>query len=153
MTLKEKIKAPNFSLLDEKGDEHSLLDYQGKNVVLYFYPRDNTKGCTTEACNFRDDYSEYEKANVTIIGISPDSVKSHSNFVEKYTLPFTLLADQDHKVCELYGVWGLKKFMGREYMGVFRTTYLIDKEGTIKKVYENVKPAGHSQEILADLSE
>lgn len=153
MVIRESTKAPDFSLLDQYGNEHSLSDYRGKNIILYFYPRDNTKGCTTEACNFRDDYSDYEKAEVTIIGVSPDSVKSHSNFAVKYSLPFTLLADQDHKVCELYGVWGLKKFMGREYMGVFRTTFLIDKEGMIKKVYEKVKPADHSQQILADLSE
>ena len=153
MVIRESTKAPDFSLLDQYGNEHSLSDYRGKNIILYFYPRDNTKGCTTEACNFRDDYSDYEKAEVTIIGVSPDSVKSHSNFAVKYSLPFTLLADQDHKVCELYGVWGLKKFMGREYMGVFRTTFLINKEGMIKKVYEKVKPADHSQQILADLSE
>ena len=153
MVIRESTKAPDFSLLDQYGNEHSLSDYRGKNIILYFYPRDNTKGCTTEACNFRDDYSDYEKAEVTIIGVSPDSVKSHSNFAVKYSLPFTLLADQDHKVCELFGVWGLKKFMGREYMGVFRTTFLIDKEGMIIKVYEKVKPADHSQQILADLSE
>ena len=153
MTIKEKTKAPEFTLLDENGDEHALSDYLGKELLLYFYPKDNTKGCTTEACNFRDDYSEYEKAGLEIIGISPDSTKSHANFKAKYDLPFTLLADQDHKVCELYDVWGLKKFMGREYMGVFRTTFLIDKEGYIKKVYENVKPANHSNEILADLKE
>ena len=151
MTLKENIAAPDFTLLDESGTKHTLSEYRGKDVVLYFYPKDNTKGCTTEACSFRDDYSDYEKENVVIIGVSPDSVKSHSNFKEKYDLPFTLLADEGHKVCELYDVWGLKKFMGREYMGVFRTTYLIDKGGIIKKVYLNVKPADHSKEILADL--
>lgn len=151
MTLKENIAAPDFTLLDENGTKHTLSEYRGKDVVLYFYPKDNTKGCTTEACSFRDDYSDYEKANVVIIGVSPDSVKSHSNFKEKYDLPFTLLADVGHKVCELYDVWGLKKLMGREYMGVFRTTYLIDKGGMIKKVYINVKPADHSKEILADL--
>ena len=151
MALKENITAPDFTLFDENGTKHTLSEYRGKEVVLYFYPKDNTKGCTTEACSFRDDYSDYEKAGVVILGVSPDSVKSHSNFKEKYDLPFTLLADEGHKVCELYDVWGLKKFMGREYMGVFRTTYLIDKDGMVKKVYENVKPAEHSKEILADL--
>ncbi len=149
MILPEKQTAPDFSLLDETGVERKLSDYLGKWVVLYFYPKDDTPGCTTEACNFRDDYSAYQKAGVTILGVSPDNPKSHAKFKEKYQLPFTLLADEDHKVCELYGVWGLKKFMGREYDGVFRTTYLINPEGIIEKVFENVKPPEHSTQILA----
>ncbi len=109
-------------------------------------------GCTTEACNFRDDYSVYERAGVVILGVSPDSSKSHAKFKQKYHLPFTLLADEGHKVCELYGVWGRKKMMGREYDGVFRTSVLIGPDGVIRKVYENVKPADHSKEVLADLN-
>lgn len=141
--------APAFELADETGKIHKLSDYQGKKVVLYFYPKDDTPGCTTEACNFRDDYSAYTKAGVTILGVSPDSTKSHAKFKEKFGLPFPLLADEGHKVCEAYGVWGRKKMMGREYDGVFRTTFLIGKDGKIEKVFENVKPPEHSKEILA----
>jgi peroxiredoxin Q/BCP len=118
-------KAPDFSLQDDSGMERQLSEYLGKPVVLYFYPKDDTPGCTKEACSFRDDYSSYQDAGVTILGVSPDSVKKHQKFKEKYQLPFTLLADVDHKVCELYGVWGRKKFMGREYDGVFRTTFPV----------------------------
>lgn len=145
----EKSPAPDFTLLDENSTAHKLSDYRGKDVVLYFYPKDDTPGCTTEACAFRDDYSDYEKAGVVILGLSADSPKSHLKFKNKYHLPFTLLSDEDHKVCEQYGVWAKKKMMGREYMGILRTTYLISKEGLIKKVFEEVKPAGHSKEILA----
>lgn len=146
-------QAPDFSLPDENGDLRRLSDYRGKVVVLYFYPKDDTPGCTTEACGFRDRYQDYEKAGVPVIGISPDDVKKHQKFKAKYNLPFTLLADTDHTVCELYRVWGRKKFMGKEYDGVFRTTFLIDKDGTILRVFENVKPEGHSQEILKVLEE
>jgi peroxiredoxin Q/BCP len=145
-------QAPDFSLPNEMGQERKLSDFRGKPVLLYFYPKDDTPGCTTEACNFRDDYSQYETAGVVILGISPDSVKSHAKFKNKYHLPYSLLADTDHKVCELYGVWGRKKFMGREYDGVFRTTFLIDTQGKIVRVFENVKPAEHSAEVLAALS-
>lgn len=145
--------APDFELPDENGEMHRLSDYRGKVVVLYFYPKDDTPGCTTEACGFRDTYADYEKAGVPVIGVSPDDVKKHQKFKTKYNLPFTLLADTDHAVCELYGVWGRKKFMGKEYDGVFRTTFLIGQDGTILKVFENVKPEGHSQEILKALSE
>ena len=145
----EKTPAPDFTLLDETGTTHKLSDYRGKDVVLYFYPKDDTPGCTTEACAFRDDYSDYEKAGVVILGLSADSPKSHLKFKTKYHLPFTLLSDEDHKVCEQYGVWAKKKMMGREYMGILRTTYLISRDGLVKKVYEEVKPAGHSKEILA----
>ena len=153
MILTEKTKAPDFSLVDEKGNQVSLADYKGKPVVLYFYPKDDTPGCTTEACNFRDDYSKYEKAGAVILGVSPDSEKSHAKFASKHHLPFTLLVDQDHKVCEAYGVWGRKKLMGREYDGVFRTTFLIDQDGNIAKVFEGVKPATHSDEVLRALAE
>lgn len=153
MVLKENTKAPEFSLVDEKGNQVSLSDYKGKPVVLYFYPKDDTPGCTTEACNFRDDYSQYEKAGAVILGVNPGSEKSHAKFASKYELPFTLLVDEDHKICEAYGVWGRKKMMGREYDGVFRTTYLIDKDGKIAKVFEGVKPATHSGEVLQALAD
>ncbi len=149
--LKEKTQAPDFTLLDETGEMRSLSNYLGQNIVLYFYPKDDTPGCTTEACKFRDDYSAYEKSDVIILGVSPDSPKSHAKFKAKYQLPFSLLADEDHKVCELYEVWGKKKMYGKEYDGVFRTTYIIGKDGKILKVFENVKPADHSAEILAVL--
>lgn len=148
MTISQNTPAPDFELMDETGVLHRLSAYRGQTVVLYFYPKDDTPGCTTEACNFRDDYSAYEKAGVVILGVSPDSTKSHAKFKAKYDLPFPLLADLDHIVCEQYEVWGLKKFMDREYMGVLRTTFLIDKDGKIKHVFENVKPAQHSAEIL-----
>lgn len=151
MTIKESMPAPDFELLDEKNTKHKLSNYKGKAVVLYFYPRDDTPGCTTEACNFRNDYSVYEKAGVVILGVSADSVKSHAKFKEKFHLPFTLLADEDHKVCELYGVWGKKKMMGREYDGIFRTTFLIDGEGKVKKIFKDVKPDEHSAEVLQAL--
>lgn len=144
-------KAPDFSLPDEAGNLHRLSDYVGKPVVLYFYPKDDTPGCTTEACNFRDDYSTYAKAGITILGVSPDTSQKHQKFKDKYHLPFTLLADVDHKVCELYGVWGKKKMMGREYNGVFRTTFLIDQTGEVVKVFEKVRPAEHSQEVIQAL--
>jgi len=149
MPLKENIPAPDFSLMDETGQERKLSDFRGKTVLLYFYPKDDTPGCTTEACNFRDDYSAYEKAGVTILGVSPDSIASHVKFKQRYHLPFTLLADENHAVCEMYDVWKLKKMYGREYYGVARTSYLISADGMIRKVYENVKPAEHSVEVLA----
>jgi len=148
VVLQEGRQAIDFTLLDENNEVHKLSNYQGKYVLLYFYPKDNTKGCTTEACNFRDDYSAYREAGVVILGVSPDSPKSHKNFINKFLLPFTLLADPDHKVCDLYGVWGRKNFMGREYDGVFRTTFLINPDGKIVKVFKNVKPSQHSKEVL-----
>jgi peroxiredoxin Q/BCP len=151
MPLQSNIKAPEFELEDENGNLRKLSDYHGTTVLLYFYPKDDTPGCTTEACNFRDDYSAYEKAGITILGVSPDSPKAHTKFKEKYHLPYTLLADINHRVCELYGVWGRKKFAGREYDGVFRTTFLIDAAGMIKQVFENVKPADHSAEVLQSI--
>ncbi len=151
MPISSGIPAPDFSLPDEKGTIRSLSDFRGHPVILYFYPKDDTPGCTTEACNFRDDYSQYENAGVIILGVSPDTSSSHAKFKAKYGLPFPLLADTEHMVCELYQVWGLKKNYGREYKGVYRTTYLIDEQGMILHVFENVKPAGHSTEILAEL--
>ncbi len=153
MELNENNKAPDFSLEDQKGKLHQLSDYQGKDIVLYFYPKDDTSGCTTEACAFRDDYDEYKKAGVEIIGVSPDPQKSHEKFATKYDLPFTLLADTDHAVCEAYGVWGKKQMYGKEYFGVLRTTFLINKEGKILKIFKNVKPNGHSAQVLAALNE
>jgi thioredoxin-dependent peroxiredoxin len=145
--------APDFTLPDENGTPRKLSDYRGQPVVLYFYPKDDTPGCTKEACAFRDDYSDYEQAGVTILGVSPDSPKSHAKFKKKYGLPFTLLADEDHAVASQYGVWGPKQLMGRSYEGVHRTTFLIDADGKIRRAFENVKPAEHSREILEVLVE
>lgn len=149
MPISAGVPAPDFSLLDENGTQQHLSDYRGRPVILYFYPKDDTAGCTREACNFRDDYSSYAEAGITILGVSPDSPKSHLKFKQKYKLPFPLLADDEHALCDAYGVWGEKQFMGRRYMGVLRTTFLIDADGNIKQVFENVKPAEHSAELLA----
>lgn len=143
--------APEFQLKDDTGKTHSLSDYRGKPVVLYFYPKDDTPGCTVEACEFRDDYSVYEEAGITILGISPDNEKSHSKFKQKYDLPFTILADSDHVVSDLYGVWVEKNMYGRKYFGIKRTTFLIGADGIILKIFENVKPKGHSSEVLSAL--
>ena len=151
MPLNEGIKSPEFTLTDENGDKHSLKNYRGKPVVLYFYPRDDTPGCTKEACNFRDDYSAYQDADVTILGVSPDTEASHLKFKQKFELPFTLLADPDHKVSESYGAWGLKKMFGREYDGIIRTTFVLDSQGNIAKVFNNVRPAQHSKQVLSSL--
>lgn len=144
-------KAPDFTLLDQDGLEHKLSQYKGSKVLLYFYPKDDTPGCTTEACNFRDGYKEFKKMGLVILGVSKDVVKSHKKFAEKFKLPFPLLADTEHMVAEKYGVWKLKKFMGREYMGMERSSFLIDEDGNIAKVYETVKPADHAQEIQIDI--
>lgn len=143
------IPAPDFELIDDMNQTRRLSDFRGQRVVLYFYPKDDTPGCTKEACNFRDDYSAYEQAGVTVLGVSPDSVESHRKFKAKFQLPFALLADDGHKVCDAYGVWGPKKFMGKAYEGVLRTTFLIDPQGSILRVFENVRPAEHSAEVLA----
>jgi len=151
MPISAGIPAPEFELPDDMNVPRKLSDFRGKNVVLYFYPADDTPGCTKEACNFRDDYSAYEKADVVILGVSPDDVASHVKFKRKFQLSFPLLADEGHRVCDLYQVWGPKKFMGKEYEGVLRTTFLIDENGTIVKVFENVRPAEHSAEVLSAL--
>ena len=151
MPIEANITAPDFTLPDETGKLHKLSEYRGKPVLLYFYPADDTAGCTTEACNFRDDYSAYQKAGVVILGVSPDSSESHAKFKAKYNLPFTLLADEGHRIHDLYDVWGLKKSYGREYYGTLRTSFLISPDGKIKKVFEQVKPAEHSPEVLAAL--
>jgi peroxiredoxin Q/BCP len=151
MPISSGIPAPEFELLDDTNTSRRLSDFKGQPVILYFYPADDTAGCTKEACSFRDDYSAYQKSGVTILGVSPDSVKSHVKFKQKYQLPFPLLADEDHQVCNVYGVWGLKKFVGREYEGVLRTTFLIDSHGKVARVFENVRPAEHSAEVLEAL--
>jgi thioredoxin-dependent peroxiredoxin len=151
MPILSGIPAPEFKMLDDTNTLRKLSDYRGRSVVLYFYPKDDSPGCTKEACYFRDDYSSYEKAGVVILGVSPDSVESHVKLKKKFQLQFPLLVDDGHKVCDLYGVWGPKKFMGKEYEGVLRTTFLIDPDGNIKKVFENVRPSEHSTELLATL--
>jgi len=151
MPIPAGIPAPAFELLDDTNILRKLSDFRGKNVVLYFYPKDDTPGCTKEACNFRDDYSAYETAGVVVLGVSPDDVASHVKFKQKFQLPFPLLADEGHKVCDLYEVWGPKKFRGKSYEGVLRTTFLIDSNGFIQKVFEDVRPAEHSTEVLSAL--
>ncbi len=145
------LPAPAFSLQDENSTVRSLSDYLGHPVVLYFYPEDDTPGCTAEACNFRDDYGVYQGAGVVILGVSPDSPKSHAKFKAKYKLPFTLLADEGHVICDLYGVWGPKKLWGHEFDGVIRTTFLIDEKGIVKKIFPKITVEGHSTEVLAAL--
>lgn len=143
-------EAPKFSLPDQNGAQHSLEDYSGQWVLLYFYPKDDTPGCTTEACGLRDSYADYKKNKIVVLGVSKDTVKSHAKFVNKFSLPFTLLADENLEVNKAYGAWAKKKFLGREYMGTQRVSFLIDPQGKIKKIYEKVKPAEHSQEVLND---
>jgi peroxiredoxin Q/BCP len=150
--LQEGSVAPDFTLPTDGGGEVTLSDYRGKKVVLYFYPKDNTSGCTTEACNFRDDYSELVLAGAVVLGVSPDSVKSHDSFKLEYSLPFALLSDPDHCVAEMYGAWGEKKMYGKTYMGILRSTYIIDEEGVIAKAYPKVTPKDHSQQVLEFLS-
>ena len=151
MPIQANQPAPEFELADEKGNLRKLSDFRGQAVVLYFYPKDDTPGCTVEACNFRDDYHVYGENGVVILGVSPDSSKSHAKFKEKFQLPFPLLADEGHKVCDLYGTWGPKKFMGRSFDGILRTTVLIDPSGKVKKVYPKVSVETHARDILADL--
>ncbi|MGB6608053.1 MAG: thioredoxin-dependent thiol peroxidase [Atribacterota bacterium] len=151
MELKVGMKALDFTLPDSKGNDVTLSNFKGKKVILYFYPKDNTKGCTLEAINFRDNYEEIKETDTVILGVSKDSMKSHISFINKYNLPFVLLSDEEGKVCELYGVWKMKKMYGREYMGVERTTFLIDKEGNIMKIFPKVKVEGHVEEIMDQL--
>ena len=144
--------APEFTLEDDAGETVSLSDFRGKPVVLYFYPKDDTPGCTAQACGIRDVYGEFEREGAVVLGVSPDDERSHVKFKEKYELPFTLLADDDHEVAERYGVWGEKKYMGRSYMGVSRTTFVIAPDGTVAEVMENVKPDSHADDVLASLA-
>jgi peroxiredoxin Q/BCP len=146
--LKEGTVAPDFTVKDANGETVRLKDLRGQKVVLYFYPKDDTPGCTKEACAFRDAFADYKKRNIKVLGVSLDSEASHKKFAAKYKLPFTLLADPDHAVSDAYGVYGQKKFMGRSYMGVNRMTFLIDEKGKIKKVFEKVKPEDHASEVL-----
>lgn len=144
-------KAPSFDLPDQNGVHHTLAEQKGKWTILYFYPKDDTPGCTKEACAFRDNFPKFKKLDVIVFGISVDSVKSHKKFEDKYSLPFILLADEKKEVVEAYQVWGKKKFMGREYMGTNRVSFLIDPDGKIAKIYETVKPEIHADEVLNDL--
>ncbi|MBI3459184.1 thioredoxin-dependent thiol peroxidase [Candidatus Azambacteria bacterium] len=145
--------APNFSLPDQNGKIHKLVDYLGQPILIYFYPKDDTPGCTVEACSIRDNFPKFRRLKVKVLGVSVDSVRSHEKFVKKYELPFTLLADEDKKVVKSYGVWAKKKFMGREYLGINRTSFLIDSLGKIVKIYENVKPEIHVEEVLGDIKD
>lgn len=147
MKLKVGDKAPYFEGPNEKGETISLDQYKGKKLVLFFYPKDDTPGCTAEACSLRDGYGDLQKEGIEIIGVSPDKVAKHQKFIDKYDLPFTLLADESHQTLEDYGVWGLKKFMGREYMGVHRTTFIIDEEGKIEHIIEKVKTKDHANQV------
>jgi thioredoxin-dependent peroxiredoxin len=144
-------QAPEFTAIDQHGQTHVLSDFKGKKVILYFYPKDNTSGCTKEACAFRDHFARFRQLNVEILGVSTDSEKSHHSFVQKYELPFTLLADTDKRLVEAYGVWGEKRLYGKQYMGTSRVTYLIDEAGKIAAVFPKVKPDTHADEILAAL--
>ena len=146
--LKEGNAAPAFTTKDAAGHTVKLKDFKGQKVVLYFYPKDDTPGCTKEACSFRDDFAVFKKRGINVFGISPDSEASHKKFAEKYKLPFTLLVDPDHTIADAYGTYGQKKFMGRTYMGIHRRTFLIDEKGKIKKVFEKVKPEDHAREVL-----
>ena len=146
------MKAPAFTLPDQNGEMHSLEDYRGQKVILYFYPKDNTAGCTKQACGFAERYPQIQEKGAVVLGVSKDSVKSHKNFEEKYSLPFTLLSDPDHKVLEMYGAWGEKKNYGKVSMGTIRTTYLIDEEGTIIKAMGKVKAADNPAQMLEALS-
>lgn len=151
LTLKEGDKAPTFTVATSGGGKLSLADYKGQNVILYFYPKDDTPGCTKEACAFRDGFADFKKRGAVVLGVSPDPVKKHDKFVEKFKLPFTLLADEDKAIANAYGVWGEKSFMGRKYMGVYRVTFLIGPDGKIKKIWPTVKPEEHAAEVLAAL--
>lgn len=151
LSLKEGDPAPDFSAPTNGGGNVSLADLKGKNVILYFYPKDDTPGCTKEACAFRDNFAAFKKKGAVVLGVSTDPVKAHDKFVEKFKLPFTLLADVDKKIVTAYGVWGEKSFMGRKYMGTHRVTFLIGPDGRIKKIWPLVKPDEHAAEVLAAL--
>ena len=149
--LQEGDLAPDFELSDQDEVLHKLSDYRGKKVVLYFYPKDDTPGCTKEACSFRDSFGDFRKNGLVVLGVSKDSASSHAKFHEKYSLPFPLLSDTDANVIKAYEAWGPKKYMSKEYQGILRVTYIIDEEGKILKAYEKVKPQDHAQEILNDI--
>ncbi len=149
--LKKGDKAPPFEGIDQDGQPISLEDFKGKKLILYFYPKDNTPGCTAEACNLRDHYAELKARGYEVVGVSPDSPKRHQNFIARYELPFRLIADQDHRIAQAYGVWGKKKMYGREYEGIHRTTFVIDEQGTIAAVFPKVAVKRHAEQILEAL--
>ena len=153
MKIKEGKKAPLFALLDQEGNRRTLKDYSGQWVLIYFYPKDDTPGCTKEACAMRDNFPDFKKLKIAVLGISVDSAASHAKFAEKYHLPFTLLSDEKKEVVEKYGVWQKKKFLGREYKGTVRTSFLINPQGVIAHIYETVKPETHAEEVLQDMQE
>jgi thioredoxin-dependent peroxiredoxin len=144
--------APDFTATSDAGESVSLSDFRGRPVVLYFYPKDDTPGCTAQACGIRDAYDEFERAGAVVLGVSPDKVAKHVKFKQKYDLPFTLLADPEHELAELYGVWGEKRFAGRNYWGVSRTTFVVAPDGTVSRVMQHVKPTTHADDVLAALS-
>ncbi|MBL7776153.1 MAG: thioredoxin-dependent thiol peroxidase [Saprospiraceae bacterium] len=147
--LKEGDAAPTFSTPNEKGETVQLSDFSGKKLVLYFYPKDDTPGCTAEACSLRDNYQQFLAKGYAVLGVSPDAPKKHVKFIEKYNLPFSLLADEDHSVATAYGVWGPKKFMGRSYDGIHRTTFVIDESGKIERIISQVDTKNHAEQIIA----
>ena len=155
MSMRHKLSigdnAPDFTLPDQDGELHTLSRYRGRWVLLYFYPKDDTPGCTKEACSIRDRFPDFKKCKITALGVSIDSVKSHKNFAGKYALPFTLLSDEDKKIVRRYGVWAEKKIMGRVYMGTARTSFLIDPRGKIVKIYKKVQPEVHGEEVVRDV--
>ncbi|MDP3930156.1 MAG: thioredoxin-dependent thiol peroxidase [Bacteroidota bacterium] len=148
MTLQAGDKAPAFSVKNEKGETLSLKDFKGKKLVLYFYPKDDTPGCTAEACDLRDNYEQFLNNGYAILGVSPDNATKHQKFIDKYELPFSLLADEDHAVSIAYGTWGEKSMYGKKYMGILRTTFIIDEKGTIEKVIEKVDTKKHAKQIM-----
>lgn len=152
LKLKPGDPAPDFTATTQEGTKVSLADFKGKNVVLYFYPKDNTPGCNREACGFRDSFSQLSAKGAVVLGVSTDSAASHAKFVGKFSLPFTLLADESREIVQAYGAWGQKSFLGKKYMGTHRITFLIGPDGTIKHIWPAVKPAEHAQEVLAALS-
>ena len=150
--IEEGKRAPDFELQSDSGETVRLSDFRGKRVVLYFYPKDDTPGCTTEACEFRDAYDVYRRRGIEILGVSPDNVASHEKFKSKHDLPFTLLADPNHETAERYGVWGERSFAGKTYMGINRSTFLIDEDGNVVRAMLGIKPAGHAAAVLDELA-
>ena len=153
MALEVGHEAPDFTLPDQDGADHTLSDYRGHWILVYFYPKDNTPGCTKEACAIRDSFPDFTRIDAVVLGISVDSVASHRKFADRHRLPFTLLSDESRTVVSTYGVWGTKKFMGKEYKGTSRVSFLVDPKGVIAKIYRKVKPAGHADEVLGNLAE